>query len=173
MYVKASGNTVQQFPYSLGNLKVDNPQVSFPDQITDETLASYGVFPVVKDPEPNFNPDTQRLEAQNNPALIGGQWRMGWNVIPLDADSRFVKKRRSAIPNNYDTLDIEALDILRNEVQHFDNGSQAATPGCALVAGILGVNENAIRNAVRTKANSYREAILTAWAERRAAKGGA
>lgn len=173
MYVKAAGNTVQQFPYSFRQLQRDNPQISFPSNPRQEILSQCGVFEVFEGTKPNYDPNTQQLTRSDNPAKVGDRWELGWSVIPLDADSCFVNKRRSAIPENYDSLDIEALGILRDEVQHFDNGSQVNTPGCALVAGIIGVQENAIRNSVRNKGNAYRSAVLSAWAERRVAKGGA
>ena len=173
MYVKVAGNTVQKYPYSFNELKRDNPQVSFPQTPTQQILELFGVFEVVDGTKPTFNPETEQLSRSDNPVKTGSDWVLGWNVIPLDADTKFQKKRSSGIPANYDNLDIEALGILRDEVQHFDNGSQVTTPGCALVATALGVNEDNIRNAVRNKGNAYRTAIITAWAERRVAKGGA
>ena len=47
MYVLALNQTVQKFPYSIGDLKSDNPQTSFPANPTEATLASFNVFPVV------------------------------------------------------------------------------------------------------------------------------
>lgn len=173
MYVKVAGNTIQSYPYSFRQLQRDNPQISFPVNPPEELLERYGVFKVFEGTKPSYDPETQQLTRSDYPVKVGDRWELGWSIINLDADSRFVKKRRSAIPNNYDNLDIEALEILRDEVQHFDNGSQVNTPGCALVAGIIGVQEDAIRNAVRNKGNAYRSAVLSAWAERRVAKGGA
>lgn len=47
MYVLAPNQNVEKFPYSIGDLRKDNPQVSFPSNPSVETLASYNVFPVV------------------------------------------------------------------------------------------------------------------------------
>jgi nitrate reductase beta subunit len=47
MYVLAPNQTVEKFPYSIGDLRKDNPQTSFPKNPSDATLASYNVFPVV------------------------------------------------------------------------------------------------------------------------------
>lgn len=173
MYVKVAGNTVQKYPYSFNELRRDNKQVSFPLAPTPEILASFNVFEVVDGTKPTFNPETEQLSRSDNPVKIGDRWELGWSVRPLDPDTKFQKRRNAGIPNNYDNLDIEALGILRDEVQHFDNGSQLNTPGCALAASILAVNEDAVRNAVRAKGNGYRTSIITAWAERRVAKGGA
>lgn len=172
MYVKATGNTIQQFPYPLGTLKADNPQISFPESFPPALLAQFNVYPVTQIAAPSFDPNTEELQRNNNPILNGSTWELGWTVIPLNADSKYIKQRGAALPNGYDHLDLEALEILRDEVQIFDNNALAPTPGCALVAGILGATETQIRNAARTKGNTYRQAVLTAWANRRLSKGG-
>jgi hypothetical protein len=43
MYAKLSGNTVVKFPYTVGQLRKDNPNVSFPKNITDGVFNKYGV----------------------------------------------------------------------------------------------------------------------------------
>lgn len=47
MYVLAPNQTVEKFPYSIGDLRKDNPQTSFPKNPSVAMLASYNVFPVV------------------------------------------------------------------------------------------------------------------------------
>jgi hypothetical protein len=47
MYVKAPNQVVEKFPYSIGELRKENPQVSFPANPTLATLAAYNIFPVV------------------------------------------------------------------------------------------------------------------------------
>ena len=172
MYVKATGNTIQQFPYPLGTLRADNPQISFPESFPPALLAEFNVHPVTQIAPPSFDANTEELQRNNNPVLNGSTWELGWTVIPLNADTKYIKVRGGALPSGYDNLDMEALGILRDEVQHFDNGAGITTPGCAIVAGILGATENQVRIAVRNKGNAYRQTVLTAWANRRLSKGG-
>jgi hypothetical protein len=47
MYVLAPNQIVEKFPYSIGDLRKDNPQVSFPRNPSAETLAAFNVFLVV------------------------------------------------------------------------------------------------------------------------------
>jgi len=47
MYVLAPNQIVDKFPYSIGDLRKDNPQVSFPKNPSLEMLATYDIFPVV------------------------------------------------------------------------------------------------------------------------------
>jgi hypothetical protein len=47
MFVKCDGTTILDANYSRDKLKADNPNVSFPRDIPDETLAEYGAYRVV------------------------------------------------------------------------------------------------------------------------------
>jgi hypothetical protein len=47
MYAKIQNGNVIQYPYTVQDLRNDNPQTSFPASPNAETLASFDVFPVV------------------------------------------------------------------------------------------------------------------------------
>lgn len=184
-YVKTDGmGNVTEFPYNLRKLRNDFPNTSFPQNMSEQAFARYNVFPVTLLPKPTYNPATHRVNPDTAPTLNGSTWELGWDVTGLTAqeqqarmeraaDIQFENAREQARPAAYDELDIEVLKILRHEVWHFDNGSQGNTPLCAVVASELGVAENAVRNTVRTKGNQYYLNLVTSWAQRRAAKGGA
>jgi hypothetical protein len=79
IYVLAPNNVVQKYPYSLTDLRLDNPSVSFPYTITDADAAAYNTFPVVETPQPSYDPITQNL-VWANPILEGGVWVQQWSV---------------------------------------------------------------------------------------------
>ena len=86
MYVKlTSGNEVEQYPYTLGDLRRDNKNVSFPRQVDANTLASYNVYPVVVADRPTYDAITQKI-AQGTPTLVDGVWTVAWIVSDLPAD---------------------------------------------------------------------------------------
>jgi hypothetical protein len=84
LYVKVSNGSVQ-FPYTIGQLRKDNPNTSFPAYITEATLANYSVFPVTEVVAPVVDPLTQRHE-QTTPAQVDGKWTQVWQVIDLTED---------------------------------------------------------------------------------------
>ena len=61
MYVLAPNQNVETFPYSIGALRRDNPNTSFPASPTEQTLAEWNVFPVIDKPAPDYNPATQNF----------------------------------------------------------------------------------------------------------------
>jgi len=101
MYVLAPNNVVQTWPYSIVQLRLDNPETSFPDNIydpetvSDELLASYNVFPVAPTPEPAYNEQTQRVE-EVNPTFDGSTWSEGWQIIELTPEQQQLKTETKA-----------------------------------------------------------------------------
>ena len=79
MHIKLTNGQPQ--PYSIGQLRADNPQVSFPSTIPDATLAAYNVFPLTPTPQP-VTDHTQRV-TEGTPALIEGAWTQTWVVTDL------------------------------------------------------------------------------------------
>jgi len=85
MYVLAPNQTVEIFPYSIGDLRRDNRNTSFPRNPSEEMLATWNVFPVKDRPAPEFDPATENCN-QVNPTLENGEWVMTWQVSPASAE---------------------------------------------------------------------------------------
>jgi hypothetical protein len=85
MYVLAPNQTVEIYPYSIGDLIRDNPNTSFPRNPSDVVLADWNVFPVVEQSPPEYNPANQNLN-QLNPTLVDGQWLQTWQVTAASAE---------------------------------------------------------------------------------------
>jgi len=81
MYVLAPNHVVQQFPYTLIELRLDNPSVSFPQDLSVEDLAPWHVYPVTPIDEPHYDYATQNC-LMVNPVLRAGQWVQQWSVTP-------------------------------------------------------------------------------------------
>lgn len=75
------GSTVVTYPYSIGLLRRDNPNVSFPANPTNAQLAEWNVYPVVATTAPSYNVITQNLVEQN-PQRVETSWRQVWSVEP-------------------------------------------------------------------------------------------
>jgi len=79
-YVKITSGSVETFPYSVGQLRKDNPSVSFPRQISDDTLAAYGVYPASYEARPSCDESTQSVSQNTEPTLINGAWIVGHEI---------------------------------------------------------------------------------------------
>jgi len=111
MYVLAPDNIVQTWPYSIVQLKFDNPETSFPASIddpetaSDELLASYNVFPVTPTEAPAYNEQTQRVE-EVNPTFDGSTWSEAWQIIELTPEQQELntQSRAQEVRQRRDTL---------------------------------------------------------------------
>jgi len=92
MYILAPNGTAETYPYSIGQLRKDSPQVSFPKVPTVALLASYGVFPVTTTERPVYDPITQNL-AEGAPTVTAGVWTQVWAVT--DAAPEEVEQRKA------------------------------------------------------------------------------
>lgn len=86
MFVKVVDGKVAKFPYSVGQLRRDNPNTSFPKIIPDGTLEAYGVFRVSELPAPSFDSWTHYLEYNPVPVLQDGRWVTVPTVYALTQD---------------------------------------------------------------------------------------
>ena len=84
LLVKATNNTVQQYPYSIGLLRKENPNTSFPKQVSAEDMASFNVYPVTE-VTPTVS-DTQKLVKVWTPTLVGGEWVLAHEAVDLTSD---------------------------------------------------------------------------------------
>ena len=86
MYVKITSGSVDTFPYSVGQLRRDNPNTSFPRQISSELLEDYGVYSVTVDAQPSYDDRTHTLAQNATPTGSGGTWTLGWTTTAKTAE---------------------------------------------------------------------------------------
>ena len=84
-YIHAENSIVIEYPYSIEKMRSDNPQTSFPIEMSAEELAEWGVFAVEEQDPPAFNEQTESIERQP-PALVNGVWVEGWVVVAASAE---------------------------------------------------------------------------------------
>jgi len=115
LLIKTSNGQLEQFPYTLGDLRRDNPQTSFPKKIGDAILASYGIYHVIPETEPDHDDLVQVLtrdaEPHNNETAIDedsgetyktGRWMIGYTV-----KNKPQNQAEANVRNNRDLLLVE------------------------------------------------------------------
>lgn len=83
-YILAPNAVIGKYPYSIGDLRRDNPQTSFPAKPTDALLAEYNVFPVERTDIPVVDYTQSVTEA--DPQHIKGKWVQAWTITDLTAE---------------------------------------------------------------------------------------
>jgi hypothetical protein len=119
-----------RWPYSLGQLRADEPSRSFSVSPSNRELAHYGVFRVVPQAQPSYDPATHRVvEAQ--PAEADGQWLQQWELVELSQAEQQAYYRATHPPRW-----IEFSDALPVEVDGLLAAAQAVSPRLALALGV-------------------------------------
>lgn len=86
MFVKITNGQVTKYPYTVGDLRRDNPNTSFPKTVPAATMAAYGMYPVSYEAAPDYDPLTHRLQHSTTPSLVGSEWKLTKTVVALTSD---------------------------------------------------------------------------------------
>jgi hypothetical protein len=119
MYAKITNGSVDQYPYTVGHLRRDNPNTSFPRNLSAETLAAWGMVTVTVPDAPSYDARTQKLEQTNVPVQVNGAWMLQWNVANKTAEeiaqhdaqiAEANRNRRNGLLAESDWVTIKAVD---------------------------------------------------------------
>lgn len=95
MLVKVENNIVIKYPYTDIELMLDNPNVSFPAVITQETREHFGVYIVTSAVPPECNEFTQKI-VEVDPVFLNGVWFQTWEIVDLsDEEKAYVKQKKA------------------------------------------------------------------------------
>jgi len=91
--------------YSIGQLRRDNPNTSFPKSPSDALLAVWDVYPYTVQDQPTVDYMTQTL-TQTALAQVNGAWTQGWEVSNLSVEDagRNIRNQRDNILQQTDWM---------------------------------------------------------------------
>ena len=95
MYAKLNNGQLQKYPYTMGMLRKDHSNVSFPKNISDQDLARFSVVRVASTPRPEFD-HTKDFSVTAEQA--GGSWVEKW--VATDVSAEGVAQRTADQANN-------------------------------------------------------------------------
>ena len=84
MHALIENNAVAQYPYTIGNLRRDNPTTSFPKRPNNALLAEWGMQPVTKTDRPTV--DHTKNMVEGTPVLTNGTWTQVWETTDATAE---------------------------------------------------------------------------------------
>lgn len=109
MYLKLTNGQPEK--YSLGQLRRDNPNVSFPETPTDALLAEWNVYPYTRPTPPDFEKFAHRL-TDGSFVEVNGAWLLTWAVaqLPQDQAEANVRLERDRLLQETDWIVIKAYE---------------------------------------------------------------
>lgn len=106
MYLKLNNGVIEKYPYTIGELRKDNNQTSFPSNIPESLLNEYGVFKVEPTSYPDVGFDKNVTEGQ--PELVDGVWKQVWVITDASNEehlARVLEARANEYPQMSDYID--------------------------------------------------------------------
>lgn len=103
MFVKVTNGTTTE--YTIGQLRRDHPNISFPKQIPHDMLASYDVYPYTNI-KPTYDALTQQLEVGDFSQDSDGNWIRSHSVVNQDQvfAEQAIRTRRNDLLTETDYL---------------------------------------------------------------------
>lgn len=83
MFLRLNNNVVE-YPFQLRTLKLENPNTSFPSEISLELLAEYSVYPVAIVQRPSSTLTQDPVEQM--PQQINGVWTQVWALVDVSPE---------------------------------------------------------------------------------------
>lgn len=78
-------NKITKWPIDVIDLRQQNPNTSFPEDISGLDLSSFNVVTIEKVAKPSFDAKTQKI-TEGDPVLDSGKWKQAWTVTSLTSD---------------------------------------------------------------------------------------
>ena len=96
MHLKLTNGTPAK--YTLGQLRRDNPQTSFPKLIPDELLASYDVYPYTRPKPDQYDSLAWRL-IDDEFVNVNGAWMLPYKLeaLPQEQAEANIRNRRDSL----------------------------------------------------------------------------
>jgi len=117
MFALIENGAVKQYPYSLKEIRLANRNTSFPDTVSDATMAEYGAMRVYFSTPPELT-DTQLSEEATPVFDVDAQrWSQGWMVREMTAEEllqRNTKRDEELLQRNI--TQTNAVRVARNNM---------------------------------------------------------
>jgi hypothetical protein len=110
MFIKLTNGVPET--YTIGQLRKDNPNVSFPKDIPLETLASYNVYPLTVADRPIYN-NLIETTVLNTPTEVNGAWIQSYSVVQKSQEDaeRNIREQRNFLLSESDWTQVEDAPV--------------------------------------------------------------
>lgn len=95
MYALIQNGVITRYPYSITDLRKNNPQISLPLTPDDTTLSNLGAARIYFSTQPEFNSSTHALQ-EATPVYVeeNDRWEQVWEVRPLTTEELDQRKQQ-------------------------------------------------------------------------------
>ena len=117
MFALIENGAVKLYPYSLKEIRLANRNTSFPDTVSDATMAEYGAMRVYFSTQPELTDTQMSEEAAPVFDADAQRWAQAWQVREMTAEEllqRNTKREAELLERN--TMQANAVRVARNNL---------------------------------------------------------
>ena len=110
MFIKLTNGVPET--YTIGQLRKDNSNVSFPKDIPTATLAEYDVYPLTVEDRPSYNNLTEDA-VLNTPTEVNGAWIQSYSVVQKSQEDteRNIREQRNFLLSESDWTQVDDAPV--------------------------------------------------------------
>ena len=112
--VKVENDEIVKFPYTINDLRSENPNVSFPTIPSNEVLNAYSVYKVYHHPYPEYDKRTHYVKIAQLPTLVDNVWTMYHELIAKTPEE--IQEYDTVILNDLRTKILAQIDDKTNQL---------------------------------------------------------
>lgn len=94
MYAKINNGVVEKYPYTIGDLRKDNPNTSFPKQVSDSILSEFNIVTVLEVSPPSV--EYTQTWKEVSPVLENGVWKQSYSVTNISSEELLIKTEEAS-----------------------------------------------------------------------------
>ena len=104
MYLKLTNGIPEN--YTIGQLRRDNPNTSFPKTISNEILTRFDVYPYTQKEQPTCDEKTQKIVDGGFDQDESGNWTKIWNIVEKTPEelAEWIESKKQQVRSQRDTL---------------------------------------------------------------------
>ena len=141
MYVKLNdSNTPVEWPVSVNAIKSANPNTSFPADMSNVDVSSYGFAPFTYTEQPSFDAEFETVE-EVTPVLTDGVYIQTWQV-----NQKYTAEEKATYIAEKEAAEAEALPAMH---RHYRDNLLSETDVWALSDRTMTAEQTAYRQALR------------------------
>jgi len=128
MYAKIYNGVIKKYPYSVTELKKENPNTSFPANILENTLFEYGVVPVFVTGAPSVDYTKNTTEVNPTFNSAANRWETTWVISDatseeigqrIDSQAKVIRAERNALISECDWTQLDDTPLTESKKQEW------------------------------------------------------
>ena len=101
IYAIVEDGVIKRYPYTIDDLRRDNPTVSFPNTLSEEDLTTFNLVPYMETSQPLYDKNVYVVE-RTDPVFENGRVVVRWQLSPRRDAADMIRRQRDKLLTDSD-----------------------------------------------------------------------